>query len=167
MWALPVALVLAVVGAYVVFRVVDPWARDRAELGRIGTPFAGGVITGSRRGGGLLCVDACPVVTRVYSPAATGARLGETRAQIEARLRDLGYHLLPEAACVAIAYRGELQVTCRVSGGRAGYKVEAALEVTPPTGTRVPRAGVGEPASPSTSTRVLRVDASVSTDRFL
>jgi hypothetical protein len=164
---LSAALVLAVVTAYLAFRVVDPWARDRAEVRRIGTPFAGGVVTGSSRGGGLLCIDACPVVTRAYSTDVTGPRLGETRAGIESRLRQLGYRLSPVSACVATSSRGELRVSCHVSGARAGYKVDVALEVTPPAGTSLPRTGVGEPANPVPSTRVLRVEVSVSTDRLL
>jgi hypothetical protein len=166
-WVVLVALVLAVGGAYLAFRVIDPWARARAELGRIGTPFAGSVVTGSSRGGGLLCIDACPVVKRAYSPAATVARLAQTRAEVESRLRDLGYRLTPETGCVAISYRGGLRFTCDISGARAGYKVDVALQVTPPAGTTLPRAGVGEPVRPDPSTPVLRVDVSVSTDRLL
>jgi hypothetical protein len=56
-WMLSAALALAFVAAYLAFRVVDPWTRDRAEVGRIGTPFAGWVVTGSSRGGGLLCLQ--------------------------------------------------------------------------------------------------------------
>ena len=166
-WVVPAARVLAVVGASLVFGVVDPWARDRAELGRIGLPFAGSALAGSSRGGGLLCIDTCPVVKRVYSPAATGARLGPTRAEVESRLRRLEYRLSPETGCVAISYRGGLRVTCEVSGARANYKVDVALEVTPPAGISLPRAGVGEPVRPDLSTAVLRVDVSVSTDRLL
>jgi hypothetical protein len=166
-WMLSAALVLAFVAAYLAFRVVDPWTRDRAEVGRIGTPFAGWVVTGSSRGGGLLCIDSCPVVTRAYSTGVTGPRLGETRAGIESRLLQLGYRLSPASACVAISSRGELRVSCHVFGARAGYKVDVALEVTPPAGTSLPRTGVGEPAIPVPSTRVLRVEVSVNTDRLL
>ena len=163
------AILVVAVGAigYLGFRAVDPWAREAAELDRIGGPRPPGRLLGARRGGGLLCIDACPSVVRSYDVTGQDLAVGSARSRYVDRLSTAGYRVDTPGPCTALGLGTSVRVTSKTEGTRGGHQAEVDLFVSPRAGMPAPGVGVAEPVTVAPDTAVERIDLSVSTDHLL
>ena len=162
-----VACAVLVLGAlsFAAFRIANAWSRASVELNRIGAPRHFDRYRGSKRGGGLFCIDTCPSVVHSYDVSAVS--LGEAGSELRAQLIAAGYHVGPTRSCTALGYGATVRITCGIDGAKSGYQAELGLIVAPSARTPIPRPGAALPIDIPSTTPIERVDISVTADHLL
>ena len=151
--------------SFAAFRIAGVWSRASAELNRIGAPRHFDHYRGSKRGGGLFCIDTCPSVVHSYDVSAVS--LGEAQSELRAQLIAAGYHVGPSRSCAALSFGSTVRITCGIDGAKSGYQAELGLIIAPSARTPIPRRGVALPIDVPSTTPIARVDISVTADRLL